>query len=90
MRPSYLGPVVVAQEGNPGPSDLLERIASAAVIVRSLLPIDMTLDWANPYNVDCLPDDAGNYTNPVCGILPYKGLVPTAYHIHGGEVPPQV
>ena len=73
MRPSYLGPVVVAQRGTPAHPTYLNELPPLLSCVRSLLPIDMTLDWANPYNVDCLPDDAGNYTNPVCGHFALQG-----------------
>jgi len=49
----------------------------------------MTVDWANPENINCAPDPAGNYTNPLCGLLGgYTGAMPTATHIHGGEVAP--
>ncbi len=89
IRPSYLGPVVVAQRGTPAHPTYLNELPPLLSVVRSNLPIDMTLDWANPQNIDCLPDANGNYTNPVCGLLPYQGLIPTAYHIHGGEVPPK-
>ena len=89
VRPSYLGPVVVAQRGYTTHPTYLNELPPLVSVVRSLLPIDMTLDWANPQNIDCLPDADGNYTNPVCGLLPYQGLIPTAYHLHGGEVPPK-
>ena len=55
-------------------------------------PVDMTVDWANPINIDCQPDPnsnpPGQYLNPVCGLLPYDGPWPSAVHIHGGEVAP--
>lgn len=90
VRPSYLGPVVIAQRGVPAfPTYTNALPVYPAGNVQALLPIDMTLDWANPTNIDCLPDPiTGNYTNPACGTLPYTGLLPDSVHIHGGEVPP--
>ena len=90
VRPSFLGPVVVAQRGVPAyPTYMNELPVYPAGNVQALLPIDMTLDWANPHGIDCLPDPAtGNYTNPTCGILPYTGELPDSVHIHGGEVAP--
>ncbi len=89
VRPSFLGPVVVAQRGYPAtPTYLNELPVYPAGNVQAILPIDMTLDWANPRGIDCLPDALGNYTNPICGLLPYTGELPDSVHIHGGEVAP--
>ncbi len=88
VRPSYLGPVVVAERGVPVSPTYLNELPVPAGNVQNLLPIDMTLDWANPGGLNCLPDTFGNYTNPACGVLPYSGLIPDSVHIHGGEVEP--
>jgi spore coat protein A, manganese oxidase len=88
-RPSYLGPVIVAQRHAPAfPTYTNELPVYPAGNVQPLLPVDMTVDWANPLGVNCLPDALGNYTNPTCGQLVYTGPIPTAVHIHGGEVAP--
>jgi spore coat protein A len=91
IRPSYLGPVVVAQRGIPANPTYGNKLPAAGV-VQSNLPVDMTLDWANPTNIDCLPvldplTGLFNYTNPACG-QPYTGEIPIATHLHGGEVAP--
>jgi spore coat protein A len=89
VRPSYLGPVVVAKRGVPThPTYLNELPLYPAGNVQAILPIDQTVDWANPLNTDPLFDVSGNWTNPVVGTLPYAGPLPDAVHIHGGEVPP--
>ena len=92
IRPSYLGPVVVAERGVPASPTYLNELPDASIgggfVQNNLLPIDMTLDWANPDGIDCAVDPVtGNYTNPQCGLLPYSGPLPDSVHIHGGEVP---
>jgi FtsP/CotA-like multicopper oxidase with cupredoxin domain len=88
VRPSYLGPVVVAERNVPARPAYLNNLPAGSIVQQNL-PIDMTLDWANPMNEDCQKDAAGNYTNPVCGMLPsYMGPMPIATHLHGGEVAP--
>jgi FtsP/CotA-like multicopper oxidase with cupredoxin domain len=91
IRPTYLGPVVVAERGvaaNPVYGNNLP----VAGVVQGNLPIDQTLDWADPLATSgplgCLPDATGNYTNPLCGDFPYIGPMPIATHLHGGEVAP--
>jgi FtsP/CotA-like multicopper oxidase with cupredoxin domain len=90
VRPSYLGPAVVAERGVPAYPTYTNELPLAGSMVQPLLPIDMTLDWANPTGIDCLPDPVtGDYTNPACGNLPsYTGPMPVATHLHGGEVGP--
>jgi spore coat protein A len=88
VRPSYLGPVVVAERGVPAYPSYFNELPLISN-VQPFLPIDMTVDWANPESINCAPDAAGNYTNPLCGLLGgYTGAMPTATHIHGGEVAP--
>ena len=91
LRQSYLGPVVIAQRGVPFYPEYGNALPDAFLgLVQQNLPIDMTLDWANPTAIDCLPDPVtGDYTNTACGALPpYLGPIPIATHLHGGEVPP--
>ena len=87
VRTSYLGPVVVAERGVPAFPVYLNNLPENGV-VQSNMPIDMTLDWANPLGIDCMPDINGDYSNPTCGIIPYWGPMPIAAHLHGGEVAP--
>jgi FtsP/CotA-like multicopper oxidase with cupredoxin domain len=66
----------------------------AGGVVQANLPIDLTLDWADPAGttgpVGCDPDPLWPhpYRNPACGLLPWTGDIPIATHLHGGEVPP--
>ena len=89
VRPSYLGPVVVAERGVPAYPKYSNNLPVGSIVQQNL-PIDMTLDWANPQGIDCLPDPlTGDYTNNVCGQQPsYLGPIPIATHLHGGEVAP--
>jgi FtsP/CotA-like multicopper oxidase with cupredoxin domain len=85
---SYPGPTIVARRG----------VAATLVYVNGLkdprllatLPYDQTVHWADPLGlgcamreppVDCVADPA----DPCCAA--YAGPVPTAVHLHGGEVP---
>jgi FtsP/CotA-like multicopper oxidase with cupredoxin domain len=87
VRPSYLGPVVVAERGiTAAPTYLNELPPGTSSNVLPLLPIDMTLDWANPGGIDC---------TPVSGVIPmtcqssyFAEAIPVATHLHGGEVSP--
>ncbi len=94
VRPSYLGPAVVAERGIPTAPTYLNKLPNTYVgeisNVQPLLPIDMSLDWANPLSIDCQPDANGNFTNLACGVLSIipPPPQPTATHIHGGEVAP--
>ena len=86
IRPSYLGPVVVAERNVPF-YPMYGNKLQAGGYVQQNLPIDMTLDWANPDGIVCggvNPEDP--YTNILCGELPYMGDIPIATHLHGGEV----
>ena len=94
-RPTYIGPVVVAKRGNPVKARYQNFLPfDGFSAVQPLLPVDLTLSWANPLGINCLPVLNPNtglleYTNPACGVLPsYKGPVPASPHLHGGEVPP--
>lgn len=88
VRSSYLGPVVIAERGVPAYPEYSNNLPELGVVQQNM-PIDLTLDWANPFGIDCMPDPVtGNYTNPVCGVIPYIGPIPIAAHLHGGEVAP--
>jgi len=91
-RASYLGPVVLAQKGVPFYPEYINALPVGGNVQQNL-PIDMTLDWANPLNIDCLPvldplTGLYNYTELACGVIPYMGPIPIATHLHGGEVSP--
>jgi FtsP/CotA-like multicopper oxidase with cupredoxin domain len=88
-RPSYLGPVVIAEKGVAAYPKYLNNLPSTTSSVLVNLPIDMTLDWANPLGLVCGKDALGDYIDPACGMIPpYSGPVPIATHLHGGEVSP--
>jgi FtsP/CotA-like multicopper oxidase with cupredoxin domain len=96
IHTTYLGPVVIAERGveaTPVYGNNLPDFADPAAVVQANLPIDRTLDWADPTGLTgpalCLPDPiTGAYGNPLCGMLPYQGEIAIATHLHGGEVSP--
>jgi FtsP/CotA-like multicopper oxidase with cupredoxin domain len=52
--------------------------------LQSILPVDQTINWADPRNAACQqqsPMSAACYEQ-------YAGPVPAVVHLHGGEVPP--
>ena len=76
VRPSYLGPVVVAQKGTQTTPTYINALPSGTnSVVQQLLPIDQTIDWADPLG-----------TGPSFAL--YGGPQPAVPHIHGGEVAP--
>ena len=81
VRPSYLGPVVVAERGVAAAPTYLNELPTGSLSnVLPLLSIDQTLDWANPAGTDC------GTTPDVC-LASYNGEeIPVAAHLHGGEV----
>jgi spore coat protein A len=79
-RASYLGPVVVAQKGVPFYPEYINALPIPAGNVQQNLPIDQTLDWADPLGVPCTPG--------ITCLDPYTGPIPIATHLHGGEVAP--
>jgi len=79
-RPSYLGPVVVAQKGVPFYPEYINALPIPAGNVQQNLPIDQTLDWADPLGVPCTPG--------ITCLNPYTGPIPIATHLHGAEVAP--
>ena len=88
VRPSFLGPVVLAQRGVPAHPTYLNELPFPWYTghVQTNLPVDMTLDWANPLDIDCTT--ISEVLPPVCISLPFLGPWPSAVHIHGGEVAP--
>ena len=96
VRPSFLGPVVIAERGVPAYPTYMHELPFFGNVQENL-PVDMTLDWSNPHDIDCMPDPGstpvGFYGNPACGPdgdgrYAYMGEWPSAVHIHGGEVAP--
>jgi FtsP/CotA-like multicopper oxidase with cupredoxin domain len=94
IRASYLGPVVVAQKGVPFYPRYVNALPVGGLNVQQNLPIDMTLDWADPTpggivcdNNPLPPPGDPFWDNLQCGTIPpYMGPVPVATHLHGGEV----
>ncbi len=87
VRESYLGPVIVAQRNVPAYPEYLNELPLVGGKVQANLPFDLTLDWANPDDLDCIKDPiTDDYTNILCGPIPYMGAIPIATHLHGGEV----
>jgi len=92
-RPTYLGPVVIAQRGVAANPTYGNNIPDASLgsmgVVQYNMPIDKTLDWADPQMntgpVDCY---TGGFLTADCQAqYPfYSGPMPIATHLHGGEV----
>ena len=89
IRPTYLGPVVISETGVAVTPTYGNNLPLGGV-VQANLPIDQTLDWADPLGstgpVGCGKNLAGDYTNLLCGQIPYIGPIPIATHMHGAEV----
>jgi FtsP/CotA-like multicopper oxidase with cupredoxin domain len=84
VRPSYLGPVVIAKKGvETTPLYINALPYGRNSNVQLLLPIDQTLDWADPLGEGCF----GTVPTGVCASI-YSGPQPAVPHIHGGEVAP--
>jgi len=84
-RASYLGPVVVAARGIETHVTYKNQLPyGASSMVQNLLPIDQTLDWADPFFTACV---GGPPTTETCSSI-YSGPQPAVPHIHGGEVAP--
>jgi len=88
VRPSYLGPAVIAKRGLPAYPTYLNELPYGSYAIPAdpnsskvlpLLPIDQTLIWANPLGACSGGSCLGPYTDPE---------IPVAVHIHGGEVAP--
>jgi len=92
-RASFLGPVVLAKRGvEARPTYYNELPAGLLSNVQDLLPVDQTLDWADPAGLTgtfgcVLNPVTGTYDNPYCVTI-WEGAQPAVPHIHGGEVAP--
>jgi len=87
---SYPGPTVVARRGVPVTVTYKNQLTSPRLLAS--LPVDQTLHWADPLRLGCEmhvppPDCTTAPDDPCCAA--YAGPVPTAVHLHGGEVPSQ-
>ncbi|MHB8110969.1 MAG: multicopper oxidase domain-containing protein [Syntrophorhabdaceae bacterium] len=84
IRPSYLGPVVLAQRNSATNPTYINALPYGVLSnVQHLLPVDQTLDWADPLGNAC----AGLPPTGTCAGI-YSGPQPAVPHIHGGEVEP--
>jgi FtsP/CotA-like multicopper oxidase with cupredoxin domain len=72
---SYPGPTIEAKRGVPFAVTYVNNIVSSKLL--PYLPIDQTLNWADP--LGCGPT--------ACAGKLYTGPVPIVPHLHGGEVP---
>ncbi|HEY6020154.1 MAG TPA: multicopper oxidase domain-containing protein, partial [Candidatus Paceibacterota bacterium] len=70
---SYPGPTIEARRGVPTQVTFLNNLPAVPTL-QALLPIDQTLNWANPLNS---PPSSKRYSGPQ----------PLVAHFHGGEVP---
>jgi len=87
---SYPGPTVVARRGVPVTVTYNNQLSNPRLL--GVLPYDQTLHWADPLGLGCMmrqppPDCVAAPSDPCCAA--YAGPVPTAVHLHGGEVASQ-
>ncbi len=73
---SYPGPTMVANRNIPTHVTYQNNLTNPLLL--PFLPIDQTLNWADPL---------GCNKNPACATQRYTGPVPMSPHFHGGEVP---
>jgi FtsP/CotA-like multicopper oxidase with cupredoxin domain len=80
--PSYPGFTVEAKQNVP--TTVIYGNGLRSPKLQSLLPVDQTLDWADPKGLGC-----DLQANPSMDCLKaYTGPVPMVVHLHGSEVPP--
>jgi FtsP/CotA-like multicopper oxidase with cupredoxin domain len=91
-RASYLGPVIVANRGQPTEIKFVNNLgwADATNVLAYRYGTDQTLHWADPLNGEAnmwnhmaMPPAPGSE-----GAENYLGPIPACVHLHGGEVPP--
>jgi spore coat protein A len=93
IHTTYLGPVVISQKGITVSPIYGNKLPLNGEVQKNL-PIDQTLDWANPEGFTgpdlCIDPITGelNPNNTFCNNIPYQGPMPIATHLHGGEVAP--
>jgi len=69
------GFTVEAQQGTPTTITYINNLpAPSASHLSSLLTIDQTIHWADPFN-------------KMGATTPYRGVIPSVVHLHGAEVP---
>lgn len=73
---SYPGPTIVARRDVPFTVTYQNNLYNPALL--PFLPIDQTLNWADPLGCNQAPS---------CAYTRYTGPVPVVTHLHGGEVP---
>ncbi|HEY5973882.1 MAG TPA: multicopper oxidase domain-containing protein, partial [Geobacteraceae bacterium] len=73
---SYPGPTVEAKRNIPTRVTFQNNLNNPQLL--PFLPIDQTLNWADPLGCNKAPS---------CAYQRYTGPVPVSPHLHGGEVP---
>jgi spore coat protein A len=95
-RASYIGPVIVAERGQPTEIKWVNDLGNADTtnVLAYKYSTDQTLHWADPLNQD-MPNMCAHSIVPgqaptgYCA-LNYAGPIPDVTHLHGGEVPAQI
>ena len=92
-RPSYLGPVIVAERGSPTEVRWVNDLGdSRSTHVRAWADAtDQTMHWADPLHHEAnICAEAFEPGTPASGMCArhYHGPIPATAHLHGGEVPP--
>jgi FtsP/CotA-like multicopper oxidase with cupredoxin domain len=92
-RPSYLGPVILAERGTPTEIKWVNALGNTAdsEVLAWVDSTDQTMHWADPLNGEA--NECAESVEPaqsptgVCA-QHYAGPIPAVAHLHGGEVPP--
>ena len=94
-RPTYLGPVIVAERGTPTQIKWVNDLGdtSHTHLKAWVDSTDQTVHWADPLNggTNACAESVEPH-NPPTGpcALHYSGPIPGTPHLHGGEVPPSI
>jgi len=80
--PNWPGFTIEAVRGRP--TNVLYSNELRTPTLQALLPVDQTLNWADPLNLGCQFQPV---MSAAC-MQQYAGPVPMVVHLHGSEVPP--
>jgi spore coat protein A len=92
-RPSYLGPVIIANRGTPTEIKWVNALGNTAdsEVLAWVDSTDQTMHWADPLNGEANScAESVEPAQPPTGVCAqhYTGPIPAVAHLHGGEVPP--
>jgi FtsP/CotA-like multicopper oxidase with cupredoxin domain len=96
IRPTYLGPVIVATRNLPTQLRFVNDLGftSTTNVLAYKNSTDQTLHWADPLHAGTMDYNmCAHRVSPMpmgdCSAN-YDGPIPATVHVHGGEVPPEI